>query len=348
MENSKAKNSKDFVFDTQITTHAIRLTGTDAVKMLNDAQLFLDTQMKVYELYGLDKLCTLYDVYNIESAVLGQKIIYFKDDFPAVDTSSPIIRDSSDLKMIKNMDFDNHPRSRFVLDLIGLYQERVKPDFKPRFCAPFSLAVNIRGFENLISDIYSDKRFVRELFKRVNYDLIAPWVTLQRSRIKDNSRTASGQDAWTAIPNVNVKIMEEVIIPSFKELQDLLGNLYLSMLGGARYLKDPTRFLDIQLALNPVLVKGLDPDTEALGPEFFRDYANKKDIDLLLGIEPNILMDGSLEEIDRRIKKYIDVGTTVNNNFILYFNDIPADISTGRLQKIFQMVKGYRDIIRQG
>jgi uroporphyrinogen-III decarboxylase len=345
MEDSTQKTKRRFIFDTQITTHAIRVAGVDATEMLNDAELFLDTQKEIFELYKLDKLCTLYDVYNIESAVLGQKIIYFKEDFPAVDTSDPIIRDSADLKMIKDIDYKGSPRSRFVLDLIDLYQEKVKPDFKPRFCAPFSLAVNIRGFENLITDIYSNKSFVKELFKRINYDLIAPWITLQRERVGDDSRTASGQDAWTAIPNVNLEIMEEVIIPSFRELQDLMGNLYLSMLGGARFLKDPNRFLDIQLAMNPVLVKGLDPDTEALGPEFFRDYADKKDIDLLLGVGPNILIDGSLDEIGKRIKRYIGVGVTVKNNFILYFNDIPADISPDKLKKIFALVKAYRNSI---
>ena len=333
---------KRFIFDSQITTHAVHLIGVNAIEMLSDAKLFLDTQKYVYSYYGLDKLCTVYDVYNIESEAIGQKIKYFESDMPAVDGSDHLIKEKPDIYKIKNVDFKENSRCRFVLDLIDCYHQAMGSGYKPRFCAPFSLAVNIRGFNNLINDIYSDKEFVKELFKIINHEVLAPWISMQREKIGDNKIIASGADAWVAIPNVNLEIINDIIIPSYLELKGLVGNVYLALLGGARYLKDPVKFLDIQKILNPFLVKGLDPDVESLGPDFFTRFAVDNDIDLLLGIDPNFILNSKLEDIYKRIEKYINSGTAQKNKFTLYFNDIPADISPDKLKKIFLKVKSIR------
>jgi len=261
---------------------------------------------------------------------------------PAVDGSDHLIKEKSDIYKIKNIDFKNNNRCRFVLDLIDHYYQAMGPGYKPRFCAPFSLAVNIRGFNNLINDIYGDRKFVKELFKIINHEILAPWINMQREKIGDNNIIASGADAWVAIPNVNLEIINDIIIPSYLELKGLVGNVYLALLGGARYLKDPVKFLDIQKILNPFLVKGLDPDVETLGPDFFTSFAVDNDMDLLLGIDPNFISNSGLEDIYKRIEKYIRSGTAQKNKFTLYFNDIPADISPEKLKKIFLKVKSIR------
>jgi hypothetical protein len=341
------EKERSFIFDAQITTHAINLTGVNAIDFLNDAKLFLDTQKYVFDYYGLDKLCTIYDVYNIEAEALGQKMKYFKRDMPAVNTGRPFIENKSDIKKIQNIDFKKNRRCRFVLDLIDLYQQEIGEGFKPRFCAPFSLAVNIRGFDNLINDIYSDRKFVKELFSRINHNLIAPWIELQREELKDQARIASGADAWIAIPNVNLDILENIVVPTYLELQELTGNIYLALLGGARYLKNPVRFLEIQKILNPFLVKGLDPDMEELGPELFLKFANDNNMGLLLGIDAGFILNSPLDEINKRIKEYIDIGMMANKDFILYFNDIPGNILPEKLKSIFQAVKRIRKTINR-
>ncbi|MBM3706374.1 MAG: hypothetical protein FJW66_07615, partial [Actinobacteria bacterium] len=154
-----------FIQDTQITTHALHLTGSNAVEVLSNAELFFDMQQYVQSFYQLEKLCTIYDVYNIEASVLGQEIKYFENDMPAVNIGNPLIKEKSDIYGIKNVNFAHNTRGKFVLELIALYRQKAGKDFKPRFCAPFSLAANIRGYNNLINDIYEDKKFVLELFR---------------------------------------------------------------------------------------------------------------------------------------------------------------------------------------
>ena len=340
------KNSlkKPFIFDTQITTHALHLTSSDAAAIINNAADFFDMQQYVCSFYALDKICTVYDVYNIEAAALGQKIIHFKNELPSVDVSEPFIKDKSDIYKIKNIDFKKNNRSRFVLDLIDIYKDRIGKNYKPRFCAPFSLAANIRGYGNLINDIYEDKRFTRELFKVINNELLAPWIFMQRERAGNAAAIASGADAWVSIPNVNPEILENVIIPSYEELKSLSGNIYLSLLGGARHLKYPEKYLEMQKIMNPFLVKGTGFDIDVLGTDFFRDFADKNNMDMLLGIEACFIAENNIESINKKISDYIKAGLSAKGFFTLYFNDIPADIDPEKLKTIFNHIRSTRDL----
>ncbi len=342
--NLKNSPEKQFTFDTQITTHALHLTGSDANVIVNNAADFFDMQQYIYSFYGLDKICTVYDVYNIEAAALGQKIISFKNELPSVDVSTPFIREKSDIYKIKNIDFKNNNRCNFVLELIDIYKDKTGSSYKPRFCAPFSLAANIRGYGNLINDIYEDKKFIKELFKIINNEILAPWIRMQRERAGNTVLIASGADAWVSIPNVNLEIIENVIIPSYEELNGLSGNIYLSLLGGARHLKSPEKYLEFQRIMNPFLVKGTGLDIDALGADFFKDFSDKYRMDLLFGVEASFIAENTVENINKKISDYIKAGLGVKGSFTLYFNDIPADIDPEKLKTIFGHIKNMRDM----
>jgi len=332
---------KKFTLDMQITTHALKVTNSDGRLVFKDAQKFLQMQEKIYNFYSLDKLCTIYDVYNIESAVIGQKINYYVNDLPVIDQSDIIIKEKKDIYKIKNLDFSNNERSKFVLNFIDLYKEKYEENYKPRFCGPFSLAANLRGYGNLINDIYDDKKFVNEFFKVINNEILTPWIDLQRERTGTKDIICSGADAWVAVPNVNLDILNNFILPNYSDLKDLNGNIYFSILGGARFLKNPIEFLKIQKELNPFLVKGFDPDVEILGPDIFLEFANANNMDLLLGIDPNLLYD-DLAKIFKRINSYINSGLKTKQRFTLYFNDVPQDIKPEKFSKIIKYIKNIR------
>jgi hypothetical protein len=334
-------HEEKFTADMQITCHALKLTGSDGNVVFKDASKFLQMQEKVYDYYSLDRICTVYDVYNIESAAIGQKINYYCDDLPAVDQSDLVIKEKGDIYKLKTPDFFKNERSRFALDLIDLFKEKYCENYKPRFCGPFSLAANLRGYANLINDIYEDRNFVNEFFKVLNNNILAPWISLQRERTGDNKIICSGADAWVTIPNVNLDILNNIILPNYSGLRNLCGNVYFSILGGARFLKTPVEYLYIQKELNPFLVKGFDPDVEVLGPDMFLDFANENKMDLLLGVDANLFSRG-LDEIYKRIRAYIEAGVRSRKRFTLYFNDVPRDIEPGKFLEIIGYVKKIR------
>jgi hypothetical protein len=333
--------SKKFTLDMQITTHALKVTNSDGSIVFKDAGKFLQMQEKVCDYYKLDKLSTIYDVYNIESAVIGQKINYYQRDLPVIDQADVIIKEKKDINKIKNLDFLKNERSKFVLELIDIYKEKYNEDFRPRFCGPFSLAANLRGYNTLINDIYDDENFVKEFFKVINNNILVPWIALQRERAGSSDIICSGADAWVAIPNVNLDILYNIILPNYSALMALSGNIYFSILGGARFLKDPIEFLRIQKELNPFIVKGFDPDVEVLGPELFLDFANKNSMDLLLGIEPNFL-NNEPDVIFKRIDSYVNAGLNANKRFTLYFNDVPQNIDSEKFSEIVKYIKNKR------
>ena len=178
----------------------------------------------------------------------------------------------------------------------------------------------------------------------INNELLAPWISMQRERAGNTAAIASGADAWVSIPNVNLEIIENVIIPSYEELKGLSGDIYLSLLGGARHLKHPEKYLEMQKIMNPFLVKGTGFDIDVLGTDFFRDFADKNKMDLLFGIEASFMAENSIENINKKISDYIKAGLAVKGSFTLYFNDIPADIDPEKLKTIFKHVKNTRDL----
>ena len=164
----------------------------------------------------------------------------------------------------------------------------------------------------------------------------------REERAGNAAAIASGADAWVSIPNVNLEIIENVIIPSYEELKSLSGDIYLSLLGGARHLKYPEKYLEMQKIMNPFLVKGTGFDIDALGTDFFREFADKNKMDLLFGIEASFMAENNIENINKKISDYIKAGLAVNGSFTLYFNDIPADIDPEKLKAIFNHIRQAR------
>jgi hypothetical protein len=64
-----------------------------------------------------------------------------------------MIRDKSDLNKIHTPDFEKDGRFPVVLEMNRLFQEMTgSPEGSPGFCAPFSLAANIRAVVQAVRD----------------------------------------------------------------------------------------------------------------------------------------------------------------------------------------------------
>ena len=88
-----------------------------------------------------------------------------------------MIRDQDDLKKIRTPDFDSQGRFAHVIEANKQFRKLIggETETNLRFCAPFSLAANIRGIEQLLMD-NSDPDFARSLFDRITEELLAPWI----------------------------------------------------------------------------------------------------------------------------------------------------------------------------
>ena len=86
----------------------------------------------------------------------------------------------------------------FVLDVMRRAYDLGLP-VRLRFCSPFSLAVNVRGIENLLMDILTAPRFAHRLLTFLTDDVLIPWVQTQREAIGQPQIRANGADAAASL-----------------------------------------------------------------------------------------------------------------------------------------------------
>lgn len=296
--------------------------------------------LKTYARYSLDAPYVDFDVYNIEAAGLGQKIQFSKDSIPDVDRSNLLIKEKSDIKKIKTPDFKRDGRFPFVIDANQIFYDITGIPVTLNFTAPFSLAANIRGIENLIFDIVDDPDFANELFKRLTEDVIIPWILYQKEKSAE-VYSVVGSDATASIPILSIKMLKKWVTPYILKIREIVGNeVYVSNWIGDRYLSNPEEIFDEKLEVSPSFLEGQDPDVEALGPEIYKNYAKKHNAALILGVGTAFLAQSTPEDIKKRIKHYIEVGGK-GGKFGLYLCNIGRTTPPDNLRAAVEAVHSF-------
>jgi uroporphyrinogen-III decarboxylase len=298
--------------------------------------------LEVQDKFGIDVPVLDYDIYNIEAEAIGQEIVFGENHMPDVDRTRPMIRDRDDLKKIRTPDFDTDGRFSNVIEMNRIFREVIggHTEATLRFCAPFSLAANIRGIEQLLMDIYTDPDFARSLFDRVVEELLAPWI-LHLKKEFPHATSISGDDATGSLPIVNLEILREWIVPYVLRLKELCGpEIYVPNWVGEHNLKNPQEMLDIKRQACPGFVEGQDPDVEKLGPELYKSYAEKHNEPLILGIGAGFLALASPAEIEERVKHYVDVGGR-GGRLVLYLCNLGATTPPENVRAAIQAVHDF-------
>jgi uroporphyrinogen-III decarboxylase len=309
----------------QLHEFAMKESGVTAREFYTNSKLLATATLEIHEKYGIDVPNLDYDVYNIEAEAIGQAMRYGETDMPDVDRTRPLIRDRGDLKKIRTPDFETAGRFAQVIEMTHIFHKQLGGEATPtlNFCAPFSLAANIRGFERLIMDLYSDPGFARTLFDRITEELLAPWI-LRLKKEFPSARSICGSDATGSLPLVDLDILEHWIIPYILRLRELCGpEVYVPNWVGESYLKNPLEMLDLKRQVCPGFVEGQDPDVEKLGPGLYKEYAAKHNLPLILGIGAVFLATATPAEVAGRVKHYIEAGGK-KGRLILYLCNLGA------------------------
>ena len=282
--------------------------GLPATEFYTRPDVLVPAILAVQQAYGLDIASITFDVYNIEAEALGQKLVTGEDQLPDIDRGMPLIRDRADLALIKTPDFRVAGRFARVLEVHELFRELTGLEPTLTFCAPFTLAANLRGLEQLIFDIYVDPEFARDLLHRITEEVLAPWIRCQQERFPRAAKV-SGADAVASLPLVNLGILRDWAAPSILRLRELCGpGVYVANWVGESYLSDPTEMLDLKRQVCPDFVEGQDPDVERLGPAVYRAYADEHRLPLVLGIGASFMAQATPEAVMRRVGEYLRAG----------------------------------------
>ena len=199
------------------------------------------------------------------------------------------------------------------------------------FCAPFSLAANLRGIEQLLLDMHEDPDFARGLMEAITDEVLAPWILYQK-RCFPESTGISGADATASLPIVNLPVLRGWIIPSIQRLRKLCGpEVYVANWAGERYLPDPTEMLGLKLAVGPGALWAQDPDVESLGPALFKEFSVAHGAPLILGVGAGFLALATPGDVEARVRDYVEVGGR-GGRFALYLCNLGATTPPANLR----------------
>ncbi len=308
----------------QINEHVVKLWGGDIRKAYTDAAEFVEMNLAVYEYYDLDLPGFYYDIYNIEAEALGQRMNWESNRMPDIDRQNPLIREHSDLDRLRPPDFKKSGRMPFVLEAMRRCYEIGLP-VRVRFCSPFSLAVNVRGIENLLMDVLTSPRFAHRLLTFLTDEVLIPWIEAQREAIGQPRCPANGADAAASPPIVNLEILEEYAIAYAARMNQKSAPVTSMGYWGYSYLhQHPEKFykmLNLMLSVSPTLLMALDPDVARTGPEPYAEFARSKKVSLMLGLDTLLFQDGPVEKIAERCRQYILAGAKAER-LVMFFNDV--------------------------
>lgn len=294
-----------------------------AKKFYTTPEILTPASLEIAERYGFDVAAVDYDVYNIEAEALGQKVIFFEEHMPDVDRGSPLISGPADLGRITTPDFEADGRFSKIIEMQSIYTELTGLPPALQFCAPFSLAANIRGLENLIMDILRNPDFARNLFAAIVKEVLAPWILYQKEQFPSAVNIA-GADAMASLPIVNLEMLENWVVPYILQLREICGpEVYVPNWVGERFLERPAEMLALKLQVAAGFLEGQDPDVEAVGPAFYKDYAEKHNLPLVLGVGAGFMANATPAEVAKRVADYVKVGGK-NGRFALYLCNLGA------------------------
>jgi len=313
------------VIGAQINDHSAFLSGVSPERFFTDADTFTQAQLLVTEYYKLDTLSNFWDVYNVEAEALGQKVVFYPVGLPDVDRTQPLMSQPSDLDRLHPPNPYKSGRMPWIQMLNKNFLEMTGKLERVYFTAPFSLAVNIRGYQNLMEDMFLRPAFAHRLLKFLCDDVLVPHIEAMREAVDMPDLLMDGRDAWASPPMITLDMMDEYVVTYTERLRDKVGdNLLTRGNWGDAKSRDPERFFLQKTKCSPGSLSVLDPDLYEVGPERVKAYANEHNLFVTAGVDAALLQKGPVEAIVERIKFYIDK-IARDGRCMIHLNHIPAE-----------------------
>lgn len=321
----KCPQSSRITIGAQSNDHSAHLAGVPNNLFFTSAEIFSRVQLLVTEYYNLDVPINFWDVYNVEAEALGQRIEYPPNGLPDVNRSRPLIASPSDLDHIAPPNPKTAGRLPWIRNVNRHFLERTGKLDRVYFTAPFSLAVNVRGYENLVIDMYDRPDFVHRLLEFLCDEVLIPHLELMRDEIKMPELLMDGRDAWASPPMITLDMMETYIVRYTDRLRKKLGgNVITRGNWGDAKCRNIDRFFSQKLRCSPGSLCVLDPDLYEVGPEQVKKFADRYNATVAAGVDAVLLQNGPVEAIVERIKLYIDkLGR--DGRCTIHLNQIPAE-----------------------
>ena len=310
----------------------------------DDPVAMAECTLLVHEYLGLDLLTANMDVYNFEGEAMGAKLRFYPDHCPDFDRSEYFIQGPEDLEKIKYTGL-TAGRFPYLIEYSKAYKGYTGLDTFPIFSAPWTLAANLYGLDNLVMDCYEDPEFVEAFLNKIVDDFHVPMFK-ELTQVIPGMREVALVDAMVTIPMVDIGIVEKFIRPSLERLMAKLEMPGLPLLDTAFFGSgllneaDRARFEDFVIWANGRFFCS-DPDAAILGVEYARQRATECLLPLQTGIDAKVIEFGTPEEIVERIKHYVLVGKNGPTPCVFFHNNISPKAPIENVMTAMQAVEVY-------
>lgn len=307
----------------QLHELAMGWTGVPSSRFFSEPAALVDAILRTAGDFGFDVPNLSYDVYNTELEAMGHPLAHLPRSTPVLDPGRVLLPEKR-LDRLRRPEAGRDGRMPFVLEVLRLYRERTGATPGLQFCAPFTMASQVRGYEQFIEDVSLDPGFAHDLLALLTEEVIAPWIRVQYEAFPAAS-VATGADALCSPPMTDPRIIEEFSIPYILRLRDLCP-LPVAVVNwwGDSLVRPLERFLDLKRRVCRGVMRAQDPDLTRVGPEAFKRYADAHGLALELGIGDVLLNQGPPQAIRERIRRTIE-GAAAGGRLILYLASLNAE-----------------------
>lgn len=289
-----------------------------------DGAAMAECTLLVHEYIGVDTISANLACYNFEGEAMGAKFNYYKDHMPDFDRTHPFISGPEDLDKLRFPGLDSG-RFPYLIEYAKTYEHFTGIPQLTTFSAPWTLACNLYGTENLIMDAISEPEFVHEFLRRIVEDVHAPMFRALKEIFPfDRCMLA---DAFASLPMTSVAILREFLLPYWELESKSIGlkpgacsdsGIWgFSKVSGA----EREEMMSIVNKLGGTLYV-CDPDVLELGLDFCRKYADEHKTGLSLGLSTSFLQNSTPEQIAERVRDYVLAGKAGITPFVMVFNNI--------------------------
>ena len=276
----------------------------------DDPVAMAETTLLVQEYIDFDLIIANLDIYNFEAENMGAKMGFFKNACPDIDRDEFFIAGPDDLDKVKFRGME-HGRMRYLVDFCRAWEKYTGISVAQSslaFSAPWTLACNLYGLENLVIDTMDDPEFVRELQKRIVEDVHVPMFTALKQEFPE-LETVMLADAFGVPPMIAPDIAEEFIQPYVDLENELLAPLGIqasstAYFGVSKVQGEARRQYEEFVAHVNHAYFMLDPDAKDLGVDYGRKRANELGVLIHFGIGATFAENSAPAEIVARTKDY--------------------------------------------
>lgn len=205
-----------YPFVPSIYEHGARVLGKAPADVARSAALMAEAALASYELYKHDLVTVGVDIYNIEAEAFGCAVSDGADgSIPGI-TSHPLAQQTDlDASVLSVPQPSEANRLGLITEACATVAKRIGGEVWVNACmgGPFSQAVEVRGFENLIADMAEAPERVHALLEKTTA------LSLEQARrLSEAGCGLSIFESWATIPLITPAMFGAYVVPYNKRI----------------------------------------------------------------------------------------------------------------------------------